>query len=241
MAIIKENYPLKNHNTFRIEVFAKYFAECNTVTEIVEILGEYPDIPLLILGGGSNILFTCDFDGIVICPCLKKINIITENEDKVIIKVGAGMNWDSFVKYCVDNGFGGLENLSLIPGNVGSSPIQNIGAYGVEVNDTILEVEGFEINRISLKKYINSECKFVYRSSIFKTNLKNKVIITSVIFQLNKNPEYQINYNNINIYIRRRDLAVNLPNGWLDYDNNPQIRQQIETQLLSELQSNNNA
>lgn len=137
----------------------------------------------MILGGGSNILFSKDFEGYVLRPSIKGIDIVEENEKDVVVRVGAGEDWDEFVNYCVERGWGGIENLSLIL-NIGTCPIQNIGAYGVEVKDVITKVEALDIESLSLISYANSECNFGYRDSVFKTTLKGKQIVTHVTFKL---------------------------------------------------------
>ena len=157
----------------------------------------------MILGGGSNVLFTKGFNGHVLHPNIKGIEILEDNKDEVILKVGAGEDWDEFVGYCVDNGWGGVENLSLIPGNVGTCPIQNIGAYGVEVKDVIEEVETIEIETLKTHCYKNSECEFGYRDSIFKRKLKGKHIITHVNFRLKKVPEFKLDYGNLKEGLKR--------------------------------------
>jgi UDP-N-acetylmuramate dehydrogenase len=151
--------------------------------------------PKLILGGGSNILFTHDFDGIVIYPDLKGHELVNQTEENVWIKAYAGENWDQFVAYCVGQNWSGIENLSLIPGNIGACPNQNIGAYGVEVKDVIESVETIDLQTGSIHKFSNVECQFGYRNSIFKNEAKNKYIITSVTFKLSKKQVFKINYD----------------------------------------------
>ena len=152
-----------------------------------------------ILGGGSNILFRSDFDGLVIHMAGKGIEITDQNEEYVYIKANAGEVWDDFVAFCVNNGFGGTENLSLIPGTVGASPVQNIGAYGVEIKDLVHEVEIFLPDSEKIEILTNADCKFDYRNSIFKNELKGKAIVTSVTYKLKKNPELKFNYKELNI------------------------------------------
>jgi UDP-N-acetylmuramate dehydrogenase len=197
--IIRENYSLKSLNTFGIKVDAKYFAEVASVQDIIEINKIILEkrIPFLVLGGGSNILFTKDFEGIVIKIGLKGIEVVEEDAGHYYIKARAGENWDDFVKYCVDRNYGGLENLSLIPGNVGASPIQNIGAYGVEMKDVFHELEIFDLQQGIVRTLKDGECKFEYRSSIFKNELKGKIIILAVTFRLDKKPVYQTGYGAI--------------------------------------------
>ncbi|MCM2302482.1 MAG: UDP-N-acetylmuramate dehydrogenase [Flavobacteriaceae bacterium] len=179
---IQKNISLKPLNTFGIDTIAKQFITVSTINELEEVIKETPSF--FILGGGSNILFTKEIIPFVIHLNLKGTNILNYSDDDVFVKVAAGEAWHSFVLWCIEHRFGGLENLSLIPGNVGASPIQNIGAYGVEVKDTIVEVETLEISTLKKHIFLNTECQFGYRDSIFKKELKGKHIITSVIFKL---------------------------------------------------------
>jgi UDP-N-acetylmuramate dehydrogenase len=196
---IKEDFSLHSFNTFHIDSVARYFTEVNSIEKIKELVssGKLNENPLLILGGGSNLLFTGNFKGIVVHLINKGIEILNRTEDSVIVKVAAGENWHEFVTYCVNQGFGGLENLSLIPGNVGSCPIQNIGAYGVEVKDSIHSVEAVDLHTGELLSFSNKECRFGYRDSIFKRDLKGKFVISSVIFDLKLNPVVHLEYGAI--------------------------------------------
>jgi UDP-N-acetylmuramate dehydrogenase len=198
MIKIEKDYPLKNHNTLGIDARARYFSRAESLEQIRELLLEHREcFPFLIIGEGSNILFTGDFNGIVIQPAIKGIDILENDLEHCIIEVGAGENWDSLVAWAVEKNLGGIENLSLIPGSAGSSPIQNIGAYGVEVKDVILSVRYLDLETFQIVTIQNPECRFGYRSSIFKTHLKNRVIITSVIFRLNHHPVYNTSYGNL--------------------------------------------
>lgn len=190
---------LKNFNTFGIEVFANEFVVIKSPIEAVELFKEkgFSEKQHLIIGGGSNLLLTEDFEGIVVHNQIKNVEITEENELEVIIKVGAGENWHEFVIECIDKGYAGIENLSLIPGNVGASPMQNIGAYGVEVKDLITKVEAIRIIDGELISFTNEECQFGYRSSIFKTTHRGQYFITSVHFKLNKKPDFNISYGAI--------------------------------------------
>lgn len=183
-------------NTFGIQANARYYTEPSGMADIIEILQSpiLKDMPLLILGGGSNILFTRDFEGIVMHPAIRGIEKIKETDKEIIIHAGAGENWDSFVASCVQNEWSGIENLSWIPGTVGASPVQNIGAYGVEIMDYIDSVEGYYIRNSKKLRLSGSECNFSYRNSIFKNELKNKIVITHVNFRLNKFPEFNTSY-----------------------------------------------
>src|SRR4051812_20736275 len=171
---IKSNYSLKDSNTFGIDAKARYFGEFESVPELQEILADpsYKSTDKLILGGGSNILFTKDFNGLVLKNCIKGIEVIKEDDDEAIVKSGAGEVWHDLVLFCISKNFGGLENLSLIPGTVGASPMQNIGAYGVEVKDTFESLEAVYIQDGSIKKFNQEQCQFGYRESIFKKELR---------------------------------------------------------------------
>ncbi|MDP3352385.1 MAG: UDP-N-acetylmuramate dehydrogenase [Flavobacteriaceae bacterium] len=193
---IQHNISLKPFNTFGINAIAQQFVEINSISELEEVIKKKPSF--FILGGGSNILFTQEIIPFVIKLNLKGIDILNYSNDDVFIKVHAGEDWHSFVLWCINNNFGGLENLSLIPGNAGAAPIQNIGAYGVEVKDVIEEVETLEINTLHQHLFKNSDCQFAYRNSIFKKELKGKHIITSVMFKLsNKNHTLNFEYGAI--------------------------------------------
>ena len=182
------NVSLKSYNTFGFETFAKALDRVQTVEEIKNFLQNKPkDEALFILNGGSNMLLTQDVDAWVMKLELKGIEIIEENENDIIVEAKAGENWHQFVLYCIDNGWGGLENLSLIPGNVGSSPIQNIGAYGVEIKDHFVSLEALHIDTLETHTFTNEQCHFGYRESVFKNEFKGQYIITSVRFRLTKN------------------------------------------------------
>ena len=205
-----ENYPLIKLNTFGIDVKAKYFTSINTVNELIEIKKseKFKDHELLILGGGSNILFTKDFNGLVILNNIKGKEIVDQNDNSIILKIGAGENWHELVMYCVDNGWGGIENLSLIPGNTGTAPMQNIGAYGVEIKETFVELEALEISSGKIVKFSNSECEFGYRESVFKNKMKNKYIILNITLELNKNPILNINYGDVKAILETKKIET---------------------------------
>jgi len=196
---IKTNYPLKSLNTFNLNVDGKYFIEVASSDEIAPAYNFAKDkeLPLLVLGGGSNLLFRDDFQGLILKVNIKGIKIIDQSGEYVIVKVGAGEVWDDFVDYCVKNGFGGIENLSIIPGSVGASPVQNIGAYGVEMKDYFKELEYYNFETGEIKTYQNQDCRFDYRSSIFKNTLKGKGVVTSVTFKLLLKPNLKTTYGTI--------------------------------------------
>lgn len=181
---IQHGISLKSFNTFGIEAFAKHFATVNSIDELKEVLKlkEYPQ--KFILGGGSNMLLTKDVDALVIHVNLKGKEIISNDNQNVVVKVNAGENWHDFVLWCLKHNFGGIENLSLIPGNVGSAPIQNIGAYGVELNDVFMSCDAIDLKSHSLRTFTKEDCKFDYRESIFKNSVKGKFVITSITLQL---------------------------------------------------------
>jgi UDP-N-acetylmuramate dehydrogenase len=181
---VQKNISLKNYNTFGIDVNAKRFVLVDAVYQLQQILKEEKDI--FLISGGSNMLLTKDINELVILIDFKGISIDKEDDNFVYLTVNAGENWHEFVLFCVANNYGGLENLSLIPGNVGTCPIQNIGAYGVEVKDTITKVEAIEIETQKLVSFSNEDCNFGYRNSIFKNTVKGKYVITSVGFKLTK-------------------------------------------------------
>ncbi len=196
-AEIKKNFSLKNYNTFGVNVHAKYFADIKNEEELRWLLSnpKYKDVKKLILGGGSNILFVKDFDGLIIKISIPGIKIEKENQNYVWIKVGSGIIWHDLIEYCVKNKYYGLENLSLIPGTVGGAPIQNIGAYGVELKDSFSYLEVMEISiGGEIKIFRKKDCKFGYRNSIFKNELKDKYIILNVILRLHKKAKFNLKY-----------------------------------------------
>lgn len=195
----KQDISVLQYNTFGIDVRAKYFAEFSTESDLINLL-QTPEVKnneQLILGGGSNILLTQDFDGIVLKNNIKGIEVIKEEGEFVYIKSGAGEVWHEFVLYCIENNYGGVENLSLIPGSVGASPMQNIGAYGLEIKDVFYSLEAVNKETLQKEVFLHKDCEFGYRESVFKRKLKNKYVITSVTYRLSKNPEFNISYGAI--------------------------------------------
>lgn len=190
--IIKHNVQLQPYNSFRTKALAKIFCEPRGTDELIEVIKTHPDEKKLILGAGFNLFFTKDFEGLVIRPVMEEINTISEDDNHVEIEVEAGMEWDTFVQRCVERGYSGIENLSLIPSSVGASPIQNIGAYGTEVSETITRVKTVDLKSGDLKSFSNEECRFGYRDSIFKHQAGQ--VIASVTFRLSKSFEYKEKY-----------------------------------------------
>ena len=182
---LKNNISLKPFNTFGIDVNASKFVSIDSLQNLKDILNTNP-VDLLILGGGSNMLLTKDVEALVLQINLKGISVISKSENSVQVQVAAGENWHELVCWCLKENFGGLENLSLIPGNVGTAPIQNIGAYGVELKDSFISCEAIHIHTKELRTFTKEECNFGYRNSIFKQELKGQYIITSVVFELSR-------------------------------------------------------
>jgi len=213
MIEISHNEPLKPFNTFGIDVSAHLFCEINSEIQLSEFLADKELLrqPLLLLGGGSNILFTGNVAGIVLKICIKGKEIISQSDDTALVRASAGENWDEFVAWTLEQGYSGLENLSLIPGNVGSSPIQNIGAYGAELKDFVKEVEVINIADGERRVLKNQDCCFGYRDSIFKHDLKGKVIIVSVTFMLSKSHKPQLSYGTISREIAKSGISQPTP------------------------------
>ncbi len=198
---IQENIPLTAYNTFRIDVKARYFSTFSNTEELFELLTQDSRLSegilsdkSLILGGGSNILFTKNYEGIVLKNEIKGIQEISEDHEYVYVKAGAGENWHQFVLYCINHNWAGVENLSLIPGNVGAAPIQNIGAYGVELKEVFYYLEAFSLKEKKVFRFTLNDCEFGYRDSIFKKKYKNDFVILQVTFRLKKHPVFNCSY-----------------------------------------------
>lgn len=211
----QENISLKPYNTFGVEAKTQYFAEVNSEEELVEVLQQYKNLhvenpqrlPIMFLGGGSNILFTKDFEGLVIKLNLKGISEEMMSEDEVLVTAKAGENWHQFVMYCLEKNYGGLENLSLIPGNVGTSPMQNIGAYGTEIKDTFVGCKVLNLETLQIESFDKEQCKFGYRDSIFKQEGKGKYVILEVTFALTtKKHKIKTDYGAIKSELEKMDI-----------------------------------
>jgi len=206
---IKYGASLQEYNTFGVKAQAKVMAAFKSTEDLKTLLTnkDFKNLPRLILGGGSNMLFTRDFPGLVLKNEIPGINCIREDSDYIYVKVGAGENWHKFVIHSIQNNWAGLENLSLIPGNVGASPMQNIGAYGVEIKDRFESLEAFNLATLETETFDKDSCNFGYRESVFKNIYKDKYIITSVTFKLLKEPELNTSYGAIENELSKRGIA----------------------------------
>lgn len=202
--VIHENYNLQNKNSFGLNVSSKYFCTISSKDELANLIDQVKSEKVLLLGGGSNILFTKNFDGCVIQFNRKGITTLDEDKDTVLLEVFAGELWDDFVAYCAENNYYGIENMSLIPGTVGAAPIQNIGAYGQELKDTFFAANGVYLENYAERTFFKSGCNFDYRTSIFKQELKNKFLITSVVFRLKKSYQLNTHYGSIEQELKNR-------------------------------------
>lgn len=197
-----ENYPLTDITTMHLPVKCKYFIEYESVFELKEIINSelYVQNKSLQIGGGSNLVFAGDYDGIILHSKIKFLNILKETPDYVIIEAGAGIVWDDFVKFCISKNFYGTENLSSIPGEVGASAVQNIGSYGIEVCEIILQVHCLDKKTGNETTFTNAQCQYGYRDSIFKNEYKDKYIVTSVEYKLSKQPKFTLTYGPLKHY-----------------------------------------
>ena len=210
---LTENQNLKSFNTFGMEVYARQFLLLENAVEVSDAISEYlRQQPYYILGGGSNTLFTKDFDGIIAHPAFIGIEKMEETGDITVLRVAAGESWENLIQYCIKHEYYGIENLTAIPGLVGSAPVQNIGAYGAEVKDTVLKVEGYVISTGKPFVLSNAECQFGYRNSVFKQQLKNDCIITYVWFQLSKRKQFTLSYQGLAKALQERELPLTLRN-----------------------------
>jgi UDP-N-acetylmuramate dehydrogenase len=208
---IIENYPLSKHNTFGLDVKTRWFVEYESEEDLQKLLRDefFLSQPLRHIGQGSNLLFLRDFIGVIVHSGIKGIEIVKEDDEQVLLKVGAAEDWDAFVVYCVEKGWSGIENLSLIPGEVGASAIQNIGAYGVEVSDCIVEVHTYYLPTGEKRIFTKEECNYSYRHSFFKEEENRGLYyITHVVYRLSKKPEYTLDYGNVRDMLEGK--AINL-------------------------------
>ncbi|HYC29937.1 MAG TPA: UDP-N-acetylmuramate dehydrogenase, partial [Chitinophagaceae bacterium] len=208
---IQQNISLRSYNTFGIDANARMFAQFSNADELKNILTDLSPAELMILGGGSNILLTKDFNGLVLKNNILGIEEVKEDDDHVYLKVGAGENWHRFVMYCIENDLAGVENLSLIPGNVGASPMQNIGAYGVEMKEVFHDLEAMHLEDKNVQLFTLNDCGFGYRDSVFKRKYKDQFAILTVTFRLNKTPKFNTSYGAIEQELNRmgvKELSV---------------------------------
>ncbi len=212
---IKNNYSLKKYNSFGIDTKSRYFCQINNNQQIEALLEWHQNnqFPLLLLGGGSNILFKNDYQGMTALIATKGIEVTEEDSDYTYIKVNAGENWHQFVRWTVENGYAGLENLSLIPGTVGAAPMQNIGAYGVELADHLYQLEAIQLSNGIVKTFSQSQCLFAYRDSFFKSKAFGEYLIQSITLKLPKQPQWKIEYTGIKETLEGKEInAKNISN-----------------------------
>lgn len=207
---ISQNVSLKSFNTFGVHVMADYFVEFESADHLQSVISkaDFKNVPTLILGGGSNILFTKDFNGLVLRNNIPGIEQVEDRDQTVLVKAGSGVTWHSLVKWCIDNNLQGVENLSLIPGKAGAAPMQNIGAYGVELKDVFYSLKAIHLETGDEVVFYNSDCEFGYRESVFKKSLKGKVVITEIILELNKQPNLNLSYGSIEQELKRMGVGV---------------------------------
>ena len=227
MLQITENAQLKEFNSFGVEASAQWLCTYNSPDDIRQLIGHFghlTDMHILIIGGGCNLLFVNNFDGLVIHPANTYISIESETDDYCLVKAGAGTEWDSLVSWAVERNLGGLENLSLIPGTVGASPVQNIGAYGCEAKDAIESVNVVSLADGSTATLSNAECRFGYRDSVFKHELRDKYLVDSVVYRLTKKPQFVTHYGSLSGEIEKlggaslrtiRQAVINIRNSKL--------------------------
>lgn len=205
---VQKDFSLKKYNTFGIAATAKYFSAFFNEHELRSIIENNKKITTkMVLGGGSNILFTRDYDGLVLKNEISGMNLIKEDKNYVYIKAGGGVKWHNLVMFCVNQNLGGLENLSLIPGNVGASPMQNIGAYGVEIKDVFHQLEAFHLKEKEVQIFSADDCSFGYRESVFKNKYKDQFAILNVTYRLRKNPVFNISYGALQAELEKMNIT----------------------------------
>lgn len=209
MIVIKEQVDLSPYTTMGVSVKAKHLVECSTRDDLITAIefAQEKNLEVLVLGEGSNILFVNDFQGLIILNRIGGLEVVEEDDDHVTISVGAGENWHRLVLWCIDRGYGGIENLSLIPGTVGAAPIQNIGAYGVELQEVFVQLEALHLDTGRFITRNNQECGFGYRDSIFKKELKGKVVIVSVSLKLSKKPQPRFEYASLKQKLEEKGIV----------------------------------
>jgi UDP-N-acetylmuramate dehydrogenase len=210
MSTWEEHFSLREYNTFRITAKARYFARFTGTDELAGLLATTPASPV-VLGGGSNILLTGDIDGWVLLNGIRGIDLVDEDDRYFYVTVGAGENWHSFVEYCLGRDWAGVENLSLIPGSVGAAPMQNIGAYGVELKEVFHELEAWDLHDGKVRMFTLNDCRFGYRESVFKREYKGRFIILNVTFRLNRDPVFHTEYGAIREELEKmnvRELSI---------------------------------
>ena len=207
--MMERHFSLKNYNSFGIEVETEFFAAISNEAELIEVLKSNGNKPFRVLGGGSNVLLTEDYKGLTLVMQNKGISILEETESHVLIEVQAGENWHELVLWALENDFGGIENLALIPGSVGAAPIQNIGAYGVELSSVFHRCKALDLESLSFNEFDKAACEFGYRSSVFKTHLKGKAIITRVQFKLSKkNHQTHTQYGTLQASLQGKEMSI---------------------------------
>lgn len=206
---LQQNISLKNYNTFGIDAYAKYFVAFTSIEELRQLLSKTSSTePLLILGGGSNLLLTQDFKGTVLKNETAGITLLREDEEYYYVEAAGGENWHKLVLFCVAHNYAGMENLSLIPGSVGASPIQNIGAYGVELKDVFYELQAYDLQEHEMVTFTKTDCSFGYRESVFKQKYKGRFVIVSVTFKLRKEPIFHTEYGAIGAELDKMNIST---------------------------------
>ena len=211
-ALFRHNVSLKPFNTFGLDAKAKVFTEVNSLEQLKQVLVETDQDNMLFLGGGSNVLFCSDYDGLVIHNAIRGIQVLSETETSVVLKVYSGELWHNLVMYCVEKGWGGIENMSLIPGTVGAAPMQNIGAYGVELEQVFESLEAIHLTSLELQTFTHDQCQFGYRESVFKRHLKGQYFIFSVTIRLSKTPTIHADYGDIISVLEAQNIPVHSAN-----------------------------
>ncbi len=206
---LEQNISLKAFNTFGVDALAHSFVTISSIGQLEQVFSQLisPEIPFLVLGQGSNLLFTRDYNGVIIKNEIEGIDVVDENEEHVYVKAGAGVNWHEFVLHCINHDWGGVENLSLIPGTIGAAPVQNIGAYGVELKDILHSLRAWDVRKKKLIEFSNTDCAFGYRNSIFKQDLKGVVVIGEVIFKLTKKHTIKVGYGAIKDELAKKGIS----------------------------------